>query len=216
MKVSEIFYSIQGEGAELGMPAVFIRLSGCNLDCTWCDSKYAQHGKQMSIPEIIDGVCTSTQMCKCNNVIITGGEPLLHDILPLIKELNAHGKKVYVETNGTIFDSGLIGHATFTVSPKLKYSKKLLNNEYMQSLYKWSQLATFKFVIDNYQDFSEAINLVEKLTPRYPVYFMPQTIDADEMKEKLLWLTDQVKNTYPKVRVSQRLHIYLYGSKRGT
>lgn len=216
MKISEIFYSTQGESAELGMPAVFIRTSGCNCSCPYCDSKYANKGTEMSIEEIITDTCMDTRWSNCNNVIITGGEPFIQDILPLVKELNHHGKKVYVETNGTIFRPELIGHATFTVSPKLKYSKKVLSNDYMQSLYKWSQLATFKFVIDDYNDISEAIDVIEKITPSYPVYFMPQTVDADEMKEKLLWLTDMVKNIYPKVRVVLRQQIYLYGNKRKT
>jgi len=77
MKINEIFYSIQGEGQQAGMSAWFIRFSGCNLRCSFCDSAYAfEEGKEMSIESIVDSVPANI----CNNVVITGGEPLLQKI----------------------------------------------------------------------------------------------------------------------------------------
>ncbi len=213
-KLHEIFYSIQGEGPQIGMPAIFIRLSGCNLNCDFCDSKYANTGTLNSQEDIINDVCNTPEYHNCPNVIITGGEPLIQDILPLIKELITNDKKVYVETNGTIYNQSYIGHATFIVSPKLKKNTKIFSTTYLSNLYKWSQQATFKFVIDTQEDFSNAINLVENLTPKQ-FYFMPQCITREEHYHKLLDLIDEVKEVYPKAWVSPRLQIYLYDTQRG-
>ena len=83
MKINEIFYSIQGEGIQSGLPTIFIRLTGCNLRCSYCDTKYAYiKGKHLSIDEI----SLKLKEFPCNTVCITGGEPLLHEnILELIK-----------------------------------------------------------------------------------------------------------------------------------
>ncbi|MEM1582972.1 MAG: 7-carboxy-7-deazaguanine synthase QueE, partial [Candidatus Bathyarchaeia archaeon] len=86
MKISEIFFSIEGEGIEIGRPEVFVRLSGCNLRCSWCDTKYAlKNGKEMSIEEIIQEI----GKYPCKNISITGGEPLLQrkELLELVKRL---------------------------------------------------------------------------------------------------------------------------------
>ena len=94
--VNEIFYSLQGEGFHTGTPATFIRLSGCNLKCDFCDTDHS-HGHAMSIPEIINQV---TQY-PASTVILTGGEPSLQPIERLIEELHKEGKCVHIETNGT-------------------------------------------------------------------------------------------------------------------
>lgn len=98
MKVNEIFYSIQGEGRHAGFAAVFIRLSGCNLKCPFCDTDFSQ-SKQMTVEEIVKEVCSLSN--KCRFVVITGGEPTLQDCVPLIEALHAKGYKVAMETNGT-------------------------------------------------------------------------------------------------------------------
>lgn len=102
MKISEIFFSIQGESSYAGLPCIFIRLAGCNLKCEYCDTAYAQDldsGYDMSIDDILHEV----KKFKCNMVEITGGEPLIQDeAVLLIKKLLAKKYKVLLETNGTI------------------------------------------------------------------------------------------------------------------
>lgn len=96
--VIEIFKSIQGEGTHAGLPANFIRLAGCNLSCSWCDTKEAMdvaNATPMTIDEIID------KLEKPRLVIITGGEPTMYDLEPLVAKLHAHKKYVAIETNGT-------------------------------------------------------------------------------------------------------------------
>jgi len=206
MQINEIFYSIQGEGPQIGMPAWFIRTSGCNLNCDFCDSKYAwKDGKKMTIKDI------KRQMHNnCENVIFTGGEPMLQeDLLDVIKSLG--NRNVYIETNGTIFKSNIIGFANFIVSPKLQF----LNTNYKKVLKKWSQLATFKFVINNKREFNDAVELCEEVKKNKNVYFMPRGTNDKELKSKIISIAEWIKEEAPFVRISPRLQISLYGNKRG-
>lgn len=100
LKVNEIFYSVQGEGMLVGTPAVFVRLSGCSVNCKFCDTKH-QTSKEMSVDDIdkeIDNVCNHRDDCCA--VVITGGEPLEQDITPLVKRLRKLGYYLCLETNG--------------------------------------------------------------------------------------------------------------------
>ena len=98
MKVNEIFYSLQGEGAHTGTPAVFVRFSGCNLKCPFCDTDF-RDGKEMDEYEIVDEVCR--QGVQAPLVVLTGGEPTLQATPALIDLLHENGFKVAMETNGT-------------------------------------------------------------------------------------------------------------------
>jgi len=105
LKVNEIFYSLQGETTSSGFTSVFIRLSGCNLNCTWCDTPSARTGGvDMEIEAIIEKVQSLEPF---NHITVTGGEPLLQsETLPLLKKLTEHGYNVQLETNGSIlFDN---------------------------------------------------------------------------------------------------------------
>jgi organic radical activating enzyme len=121
-KINEIFYSIQGEGFNVGMPAVFIRFSGCNLKCSYCDTKHANF-KEMTFLDIYHQI----RKYNCKNVILTGGEPTLQIDQVFIKELKLPGYKVYLETNGTNKIPCRIDYVT--VSPKNNRLKQLFGNE---------------------------------------------------------------------------------------
>jgi 7-carboxy-7-deazaguanine synthase len=98
LTINEIFYSIQGESTRAGRPCVFVRLTACDLRCSWCDTPYAFHeGRKMSIDEVADAVAVHG----CDLVEITGGEPLLQeDVYPLMDRLIAEGRTVMLETGG--------------------------------------------------------------------------------------------------------------------
>jgi organic radical activating enzyme len=115
VQLAEIFYSVQGEGTWTGTPAVFVRLAGCNLACAFCDTDYALKFVA-SIDEIVARV--RAEGGDCPMVILTGGEPFAQAIAPaLIDALRADGRRVHVESNGTI-DVGLPADVWLTVSPK--------------------------------------------------------------------------------------------------
>src|SRR5690242_3541988 len=129
MKLADVFYSIQGEGKLVGVPSVFVRMSGCNLRCTWCDTPYASwepEGREMSIQEIADEV----RKYPARHVVLTGGEPMMFKELPaLIAVLKRANKQVTVETAGTLWPDALAietvgegGIHLASVSPKLSNS----------------------------------------------------------------------------------------------
>src|SRR5579883_2379323 len=103
LKISEIFYSIQGEGMLAGVPSAFVRLSGCNLRCVWCDTPYtswAPEGEELTLDEIVARV---TQFV-CGHVVVTGGEPMIApEIVPLTGRLRETGAHITIETAGTVY-----------------------------------------------------------------------------------------------------------------
>lgn len=160
LKINEIFRNVQGEGELIGIPHTFIRLSGCNLNCSWCDTPYARDidaGEEMGEEEIADKIST-------RHVCVTGGEPLLQDIKKLCKKLRENGLFVTVETNCTRFDKRLSKDVDlFTVSPKLRssaqsYDKKVLKNYLDLHLKNRIQL---KFVIQSEEDLKEVFQILE-------------------------------------------------------
>lgn len=118
-KISEIFYSIQGEGYNTGIPAIFIRFAGCNLKCKFCDTNF-QEKYQLSIKQILEKI----YKYDCNNIIITGGEPFYQDINEIIFVLLEQCYNIFIESNGTILVN--LPHPIWvTISPKnLKYKQK--------------------------------------------------------------------------------------------
>lgn len=118
-KINEIFGSFQGEGQNTGRPAVFVRFSGCNLACPWCDTKGHENGDYLSLDEIHERVLLESKSCGFNAplVVLTGGEPMLHDLTHLIKILFDSGFDVAIETNGTV-ERSLHPAVFIAVSPK--------------------------------------------------------------------------------------------------
>jgi organic radical activating enzyme len=100
--VNSVFMTLQGEGPDAGKPAIFVRLSKCNLSCWFCDTEF-ETGERMQLPEILDAVLKLAKKHVCALVVITGGEPLLQNIIPLVDILNVHGIAVSVETAGTVY-----------------------------------------------------------------------------------------------------------------
>ena len=119
LKIIEIFPSLQGEGLRQGEPTIFVRFSGCNLKCYFCDTKYAwQGGKDYPVEEVLEKIRKIRKAFPARWVCLTGGEPLLQDLGKLIRKLKKEGFKIQVETNATVFRSLPVDW--YTVSPKPK------------------------------------------------------------------------------------------------
>ncbi|MBS3818896.1 7-carboxy-7-deazaguanine synthase QueE [bacterium] len=117
LKITEIFSSIQGEGLRQGEPTLFIRLTGCNLQCDFCDTQYAWlEGEEMSMEDILEKVEGVREDFPSQWVCLTGGEPLFQDIKKLVEELKKKEYKIQVETNGTIYQN--LDVDWYSVSPK--------------------------------------------------------------------------------------------------
>ena len=160
LQVNEIFQSVQGEGIWVGSPCTFIRLSGCNLRCSWCDTKDSwEQGKNMSIPEILQHINPTSR----NMIVITGGEPLLqnNDILPLVQALKKlpGSPRIHLETNGTL-NTG-IPLDWITVSPKPPHYE--LNIDQVNEL---------KYVIN--RKFRIEV-IPRKYWNRIPIWFQPES-----------------------------------------
>lgn len=159
MKVNEIFYSIEGEGIRAGMPCTFIRLHGCNLNCSYCDTRYSCEGeayKTMSITEIMDEV----KGIGCPNITVTGGEPLIHEgIDNLLIRLVKNGYNVNVETNGSVVPT-ILG-PIYTVDFKTKSSgmSDRMNKEAFRAL---DTDDVVKFVVGSTEDLEQALSFVEE------------------------------------------------------
>lgn len=237
----EIFYSIQGEGKSMGKPAIFIRLSLCNLHCTWCDTDYTWNWKSTPFTHDNDKIEGYTKYDKdewildtdtnhiinevkkfpCKRIIITGGEPLMQqkELVDLLTRLKTDGYFIEIETNGTLAIKAdlydLIDQ--INVSPKLSNSNnelKLRIKKSALSQFSNSSKSTFKFVVDTPQDLEEIEKIITEYSiPSNKVYLMPQGTKSEILKKKQHWLIDICKEKG--FNFSDRLHIHLYGDKRG-
>lgn len=228
MRVSEIFYSIQGEGRLLGVPSVFVRTSGCNLRCVWCDTPYTSwrpEGGSWSVGDILRAVGRHA----ARHVVVTGGEPLLaDDIEELALELKRGGKHVTVETAGTIFKPLVCD--LISLSPKLanstpwkraggKFARmhegRRLNVAVVQA-YLDRYDYQIKFVVERKEDFSEIHDVLERLENVEPsrVLIMAQGRSAKRLNEREGWIVPLcMRYGYG---FTPRLHIGLFGNRRGT
>lgn len=231
----EIFASVQGEGPSMGMPVAFMRLSRCNLACVWCDTAYTWHFKgderphrggveydrkanQLSLPE--DEVAARITALGQSRLVITGGEPLLQApalarLLELLPDVS-----VEIETNGTTRAPAPLDIRIdqFNVSPKLAHSgnpaELALLPERLDA-YATDPRAWFKFVIAEPADVDEVLALRDRYRFRPGhVFLMAEGIDSETLREREKWLAPLcVRHGF---RLSDRLHIHLFGDTRAT
>jgi len=226
MKIAEMFYSIQGEGMLAGVPSVFIRTSGCNLRCRWCDTPYAAwegEGEELGLEAILGFVGAHA----CAYVVVTGGEPMIaRGIVPLTKRLRRMGRHVTVETAGTVFAP--VACNLMSISPKLSNStptgpgeqRRVARHERLRlqpavlrrlmDAYEYQ----LKFVVTEPGDLGEIRTLIRELKadPRR-VLLMAEGTEASQLRERGRWLVELCKQEG--FGYSPRLQIELYGHRRG-
>jgi 7-carboxy-7-deazaguanine synthase len=226
MKIAEIFYSIQGEGMLAGVPSVFVRTSGCNLRCTWCDTPYASwkpQGEDLSLDAILGDV----RLRSAGHVVITGGEPMIQEeIVKLTERLRDLALHITIETAGTVFQPVICD--LMSISPKLANStpherqggrwaarhdrlryqpdviKKLMEGYPYQ----------LKFVVSDPGDLAEIQTILTEVNAdRSRVILMAEGITPESLHERAHWLVDLCKREH--FRYGPRLHIDLFGNQPG-
>lgn len=226
MKIAEIFYSIQGEGSLVGVPSIFIRTSGCNLRCTWCDTPYtswAPEGEDQPIGQILE----TTATYPASHVVVTGGEPMIApEIVPLTEHLRSAGLHITIETAGTVFAP--VACDLMSISPKLEnsiphereggrwaaqHNRLRWQPEVLRRL-TGTYPYQLKFVIASPDDLQEVNRMRQELNaPPSRIVLMPEGVTRDTIHERGLWLAEICKTTG--YRFSPRLHVDLWGDKRG-
>ena len=231
MKISELFFSIQGEGELTGMPSVFVRTSGCNLRCRWCDTKYSSwtpEGENVDIEELVEKVCSYP----ARHVVITGGEPMIaKDIKEFVDLLKQSGKHITIETAGTIAPNGIQCDLA-SISPKLSDStpeKGEISEEWIKRhdstridyniLNEWidSYEFQFKFVVSRREEINEVKCIIDKIQGDIlpeKVLLMPEGTDSETIHSRYDMLVDLCKENG--FRMCNRLHLDLFGNTRGT
>ncbi len=162
LKINEIFHSIQGESSYAGLPCVFVRLAGCNLRCSYCDTRYAyDEGTDFDIPRIMDRV----RAFGCGLVEVTGGEPLLQEETPaLVRTLLFEGFRVLLETNGSLDISAVDSDCVRIVDIKCPSSGMADRND-MRNLARLSRRDELKFVIGCREDYEFAVEIMRSMPP---------------------------------------------------
>lgn len=220
--VNEIFYSVQGEGASIGLPAIFLRLQVCNLTCEWCDTRYtwdplhADFARFQSV-ELAELLPRLTAF-PCRRLIITGGEPMLH-AAAIEKLLGQLGEEwaVEIETNGTLPGGPLIRErCQLNISPKLPSARNRARTikPAVLDLLKQSRDPWFKFVVSDRTDFEAMVKIIEQCgLPQARIIVMPEGQDPATLAAHALDIVELVKEKG--YRLLPRLHVMLYGNRRG-
>lgn len=226
MKIAEVFYSVQGEGLLLGTPSVFLRASGCNLRCVWCDTPYASwepEGEERSVAALLADIAAYPT----RHVVITGGEPMIMpDIVELSEQLHRGGYHITIETAGTVFQP--VACDLMSISPKLsnstpygreggrwvhQHERLRLQPDVLRRL-----MAAYpyqlKFVVARAEDLAEIRDLVTRLeADPARVLLMPEARDRETLRQRGRWLVELCKQHG--FRYCPRLQIELWDDRRG-
>ncbi|MBU3910678.1 MAG: 7-carboxy-7-deazaguanine synthase QueE [Gammaproteobacteria bacterium] len=208
LRVSEVFYSLQGESTRVGLPTVFIRLTGCPLRCTWCDTTYAfSGGEHLTLSVILDRVASFA----CTTVCVTGGEPLAQpNCLPLLSALCDEGFSVSLETSGALDIGSVDPRVARIVDLKAPDSGESEKNRW-ENIDLLLPTDEIKIVLASRADFDWAVaaSLQHQLFSRCPVLFSPvwDTLPPAQLAE---WIID---NRLP-VRFQLQMHKHLWGNER--
>ncbi len=232
MRIAEIYPSLQGEGLLAGTPNTFVRTSGCNLRCVWCDTPFTSwrpEGRSMTIAEVVAAV----KGCGPRHVVVTGGEPLLFaEVGPLCTTLRSAGHHVTIETAGSVLPpEGVPESDLMSISPKLssstppadtpgdwaaRHESSRRRDDVLRTLAA-SAPYQFKFVVETPADIAETVRWIDELGPaidRSRVLLMPQARTAAELESRSAWLAGECARLG--FRLAQRHHILWFGGRRGT
>ena len=221
----EIFFSVQGEGVNIGKPVVFLRLGLCNLKCTWCDTKYTwdwktYNPKEQLVEMPLEDIEQEILRYNRKYLVVTGGEPMIQqdEITTLLERLESNGFSIEVETNGTVLPNQRLLNLVdyWSVSPKLENSCNSQSSREIPECYRFFTGITsshFKYVIQSESDFKEMQTLANKydLVPE-KIILMPEAQNKETLLDRSKWLVELCKaHGY---MFSTRLHILLWDNER--
>jgi len=231
LPVSELFHSVQGEGALAGVPSFFVRLSGCNLRCTWCDTPYASWNPE-SRSMTVEDVVTQAMRHSARHVVITGGEPMIASKLPeLCRAFRGAGFHITIETAGTVDRD--VSCDLISISPKLasstprgdardpdgvwalRHESRRRRPDVIASLLGRYPDRQLKFVYTGPTDIPEIESLLSELPPIAPhqILLMPEGVRIPSPEAKRIAVEECLRRGW---RYCPRLHIDLFGNTRGT
>ena len=213
-----VFYTLQGEGVSIGLPVVFIRLHHCNLDCSWCDTKYTwqnNDGRQIWTIEKAVEIIKAADQSNCRRLVITGGEPLIQQnaLIELFSQLN--GWTIEIETNGTIAPSEELKGCQFNCSPKLASSLVALERRCKPEVLKVINglpNSWFKFVVACQADIKEMEEVYFPYISKEKVILSPEGVARDCLQEVMQVVAEIAKARG--YRLLPRLHVEIWGNKR--
>jgi len=197
LKIAEIFPSIQGEGLRQGEPTLFIRLAGCNLECSFCDTKYAwKEGRKYSTAQVLEKANKLRRLFPAQWVCLTGGEPILQDLAGLVKGLKKEGFKIQVETNGTLYRPLPVDW--YSISPKPE--KYCYRPEYRE------KAKEVKVILTKNLDFELIKRLRKEFPEKTPILLQPQSNRKWSINLGMKLLRQALKAGLKNIRLSGQLH----------
>jgi 7-carboxy-7-deazaguanine synthase len=207
LNITEIFYSLQGEAKDVGIPTVFVRLTGCPLRCNYCDTTYAFKGNN---PLSIGSVLAEVKQYNTNYVCVTGGEPLAQkNCLKLLDVLTDNNYKISLETSGSIDISPVNSGVSIVMDLKTPSSTECHQNRY-ENIALLREKDQLKFVIANRDDFDWCCDILENNTTSAGVLFSPvyESLKPVDLAD---WILEKQLN----VRLQVQLHKILWGDEKG-
>lgn len=206
--VNETFYSLEGEGPYIGIPTFFIRLTGCNLRCEWCDTKYSYSGGEQ---RTVDNVIEETLKYDTKYVCITGGEPLLQkEVYPLMYKLLENGKRIILETSGSISIEDVPTEDDLIIAMDIKTpSSKMVEYNIYGNIELLGANDYLKFIIADTKDYEFSKEIINKYEFEGEKIFQP--VGGLDLR----WLAERVLKEKLNVRVLPQLHKIIWGERRG-
>ena len=207
LNITEIFYSLQGEAREVGLPSIFIRLTGCPLRCTYCDTEYAFKGNNLIS---IDTIMAEVGQYNTQYVCVTGGEPLAQiNCYVLLDTLIKNNYKVSLETSGSIDIEQINPGVSIVMDIKTPCSNEVDKNLY-NNVAKLQAKDQLKFVIGSRHDFDWSVNILSKYPTQAGVLFSP-VFDQITPTQLADWILEAQLN----VRMQVQMHKLLWGDEKG-
>jgi 7-carboxy-7-deazaguanine synthase len=216
VRLSEVFLSLQGEGPSAGTPAHFVRLQGCDVGCRWCDTRYTWDlaaGREVAASAALD---EAAALGTAPLLVITGGEPLQHPgIADLLQAALDRWPRVEVETSGVCPPLRAHERLGWNVSPKLPSATPRWPDTWRHvAAFATDPRTTFKLVVGDDPDTTDALGLVrEHALPRERVMLMPAGLTDDVLRARAVGLAEVCKREG--LRLSPRLHVWMWGARRG-